>query len=115
MSLQSPPPPPPEPSPAALGPLDVAERGGAGLSRRRVLQLTGAAGLLVGAGSSLYALVRGARAGAGRVCFSDVEADVAGKIAEALFPGPPRSPLTAEAADLVGFADRYVGGLFDDT
>src|SRR5207249_4194644 len=51
----------------------------------------------------------------GRVCLTKDELAIVEKISEAFFPGPPDTPLAARDVDLAGFADRYIGGMYEDT
>lgn len=52
---------------------------------------------------------------AGFFVFDDGEVEVLEKLAEAVFPGPPALPLTAQEARVAGFVDLYVHGVYADT
>lgn len=98
---------PPDPAAASL----VGPR----LTRRRLLGAFGVGGLFVAGGAWLYhALWKLGPPAPGLVCLDRDELAVSDAIAEAFFPGPPRSPLTASEVSLSAFADRYLGGLYED-
>lgn len=87
-----------------------------GLSRRRLLKVAGVGGLLLAGGGWAWRLLRGFGPPApGCLVFDEKEYEVVKALAEAVFPGPPETPLSAADARVAEFVDVYVSGLYEDT
>jgi hypothetical protein len=85
------------------------------LSRRRLFKVAGAAGLALAGGAWVFKTVwKLGPPGPGLVCLTENEYEISQKVAEAFFPGPPHTPLSANEAALSDFADAYIGGLYED-
>lgn len=111
MSAQGPPPVEPEP---VRSELEAAASRGL-LTRRTLLKLGGAAGALLAAGGWAYrAFLWSAPPGPGLEVLSTEELGIADAIAEAFFPGPPQTPLSAREVGLGRFIDRYLAELYED-
>lgn len=88
---------------------------GARLTRRGLIKLAGASGLCFAGGAWLYqAFWKLGPPAPGRVCLNADEMAICEKAAEAFFPGPPASPLSASEVNLSQFLDAYLGGLYED-
>lgn len=84
-----------------------------GVTRRWVLRVGGVGGALAATGWWLFgSLKRISPPGAGLRSLTRGELEIAEKIGEAFFPGPPVSPLTAAEVDLAGFVDRYLADMY---
>lgn len=86
-----------------------------GVSRRTVLKVAGAGGVVLLGGAWLYRTFwRRESPGPGLLCLTQDEFAFCEAVGEAFFPGPPRSPFSAKELDLGHFADRYVNDLYPD-
>ncbi|MBS1152041.1 MAG: Gluconate 2-dehydrogenase subunit 3 [Myxococcaceae bacterium] len=98
------------PPPAAPPPL-LAQKP----SRRTLLKAFGVGGLVLAGGAWVWRTsgLFGPPA-PGRMVFDADEFRILEKVCEAIFPGKPDWPLSADEAQTPAFVDTYVGNLYDD-
>jgi hypothetical protein len=86
------------------------------LNRRQLLKAAGIGGLLLGGGAWLNHVLRNfGPPMKGLSVFDANEHEVVEKFADALFPGPPAQPYSAEQIGVAKFVDLYVSNLYEDT
>lgn len=98
------------PPPAAPPPL-LAQKP----TRRTLLKTLGVGGLVLAGGAWAWrtAGLFGPPA-PGRLVFDADEFRILEKVCEAVFPGPPLWPYSADQVQTAGFVDTYVSNLYDD-
>lgn len=98
------------PPPAAPPPLLTQKP-----TRRTLIKVLGIGGLLVAGGTWVWrtAGLFGPPA-PGRMVFDADEFRILEKVCEAVFPGLPAWPYSADQVQTAGFVDTYVGNLYDD-
>ncbi len=84
-------------------------------TRRTLLKIAGLGGLAIAGGAWAWktAGLFGPPA-AGRMVFDADEFRTLEKACEAVFPGPPDWPFSADQVQTAGFVDTYVGNLYED-
>jgi hypothetical protein len=98
------------PPPAAPPPL-LAQKP----TRRTLIKALGFGGLVFAGGTWVWQTVgRFGPPAAGRMVFDADEFRILEKACEAVFPGRPVWPWSAEEAQTAAFVDAYVGNLYDD-
>ncbi len=86
------------------------------LDRRTLLKAAGWGGLFLGGGAWLWhALLGWEKPMKGLRVFDSVEFDTVEKVADAMFPGPPDWPFSAQEVGVAHFVDLYVWNLYEDT
>ena len=98
------------PPPAAPPPL-LAQKP----TRRTLLKVLGFGGLVLAGGTWVMRTVgRFGPPAPGRMVFDADEFRILEKACEAVFPGPPEWPYSADQVHTPAFVDTYVGNLYDD-
>jgi hypothetical protein len=98
------------PPPAAPPPL-LAQKP----TRRTLLRMFGVGGLVLAGGTWAWRTVgRFGPAAPGRMVFDADEFRILEKACEAVFPGPPEWPYSADQVQTAAFVDAYVGNLYED-